>query len=243
MENSDELIEKMKSLNLKPKPVWYFTACRSFYWVLFIVSVILGAFAFSVILFSIQQIDFNLIAHMSHSRLEFLLGLAPFIWIISLFIFLFSAMIGIKKSRKGYKLSYLKIIVFSSSFSILAGTLFFIGGGGEWLEYSFSVRAGLYEGIESKKIKLWSEPEKGFLSGTIIEVNNVNIQLNDFANKIWNIDIEHANIPPKAIISEGEKIKLIGHIISEKTFRADEIRPWGSGSGMQKGPKRKGLKN
>ena len=243
MENSDELIEKMKSLNLKPKPIWHFTANRAFYWFLFIVSVMLGAFAFSVVLFSIQQLDFNLIAHMLHSRLEFILGLAPFFWIVSLIIFLFIAMVGIKKSRKGYKFSYLKIVVFSASFSILVGTLFFIGGGGEWLENAFSVRAGFYEGIESKKVKLWSEPEKGFLSGTIIEVNSTNIQLNDFANKIWSIDIEHANIPPAVIISEGVKIKLIGQIVSENNFRADEIRPWGSGGGMQKGPKRKGLDN
>lgn len=239
MENSDELIEKMKSLNLKRKPGWHFTLKTAFYWFLFLVSVVLGAFAFAIVLFTIQQIDFDLISHMSHSKFEFIMGLAPFFWIVSLIIFLLVAMIGIKNSKKGYKFSYSKMVTFSASFSILVGTLFFIGGGGEWLENAFSVRVGLYEGVQAKKAKFWSEPENGYLAGTIIEVEETSIQLTDFHEKIWTVDIEHANIPPVVLISEGEKIKIIGKITSSSNFLAAEIRPWGGNGRGQKGQKRK----
>jgi len=242
MENSDELIEKMKLLNLKPKPGWHFTLKTTFYWFLFLVSVVLGAFAFAIVLFTIQQIDFDLISHMSHSKIEFLMGLAPFFWIFSLIIFLVVAMIGIKNSKKGYKFSFSKMVLFSASFSILAGTLFFIGGGGEWLENAFSVRMGLYEGVQDKKEKFWSMPENGYLSGTIIEVAETSIQLTDFHEQIWKVDIEHANIPPAVLIFEGEKIKIIGEITSSSNFQATEIRPWGGNGGGQKRQKRKGQK-
>lgn len=233
MENSEHFIEKIQDLNLKPKPGWHFTLKSIFYWFVFILSVIFGAFAFSIVLYSIQQMDFDLVSHMSHSRLEFIIGLAPFFWIISLIIFLAVAMLGIKNSKKGYKFSYLKILTFSAAFSVLAGTLFFIGGGGEWLDRAFSSRVGLYESIEAKKVKLWSEPENGFLAGTIIEVNNTNIELKDLTGDLWKINIEQANIPRPDLISEGEKIKLIGNITSEGNFKADEIRPWGKGQGRQ----------
>lgn len=240
MENSDELIEKMKSLNITPKPGWYFTLKTGSYWILFLFSVLIGAFAFSVVLFSIQQIDFDLISHMSHSKLEFILGLVPFFWLISLVIFIFIAMIGIKKSKKGYKFSLSKMVLLSASFSILTGTLFFIGGGGEWLEDAFSVRVGLYEGVQAKKAKFWSVPENGYLAGTIIEVAETSIQLTDFHEKIWTVNVEHANIPPVVLISEGEKIKIIGKITSSSNFRATEIRPWGGDGSGKNGPKRKG---
>ena len=230
----------MQRLNLKPKPGWHFTLKTIFYWFLFIVSVILGAFAFSIVLFSIQQLDFDLLSHMSHSRLEFIIGLAPFFWIISLIIFLFVAMIGIKNSKKGYKFSYFKILIFSASFSILAGTLFFIGGGGGWLENAFSARVGLYESVESKKTKLWSEPENGFLAGTIIEVNNAKIEIIDLSGEVWEIDIKQANIPRSVEITEGEKIKFIGEITSPGNFKANEIRPWGNGQGRQQRYRRHG---
>lgn len=238
MESSDELIEKMKSLNLKRKPGWHFTVKTAFYWFLFLVSVVLGAFAFAIVLFTIQQIDFDLISHMSHSKFEFLMGLAPFFWIVSLIVFLVVAMIGIKNSKKGYKFSNTKMVMFSASFSILLGTLFFIGGGGEWLENAFSVRVGLYEGVQAKKAKFWSEPEKGYLAGTIIEVQETAIQLTDFNEQIWTIDIAHANIPSVVLISEGEKIKLIGKITSSGNFQATEIRPWGGNGVGRKGQNR-----
>lgn len=242
MENSDELIEKMKVRNLKLKPVWHFTLQTAFYWFLFLISVILGALAFSIILYSIQQVDFGLVTHMSHSKLEFLLGLAPFFWLISLIISLFVAMVGIRKSKKGYKFSYTKIIAYSASFSILAGTLFFIGGGGEWLDNAFSSRVSLYEGVQSKKIELWSKPENGHLAGIITDIGETKIELTDFNNQVWTIDIEQANIPHSVLVVEGEKIKIIGEIISPNAFLAKQLRPWGGNGGVQWGPKRKGPK-
>ena len=237
MENRDQLIEKMKQMNIKPKPSWHFTAKGIFFWIVFIVSVILGALAFSIVLFSIQQTDFDLIAHMSHSRFEFILGLVPFFWIISLIIFLVTAMIGIKNSKKGYKFSYSSIVAFSASFSILLGTIFFIGGGAQWLENAFSVRVVLYEGVQEKKLNLWMQPEKGYLAGTIIQVNDNSFELNDFTNHNWAVNIEQANIASAVIIVEGEKIKIIGEIVSKDNFQAYEIRPWGGQGGKGRGRK------
>lgn len=239
MENSDQLIEKMRLQNIKPKPSWHFTTKTIFFWVVFLISVLLGAFAFSVVLFSIQQIEFDLLTHMSHSYIELLIGLAPLFWIISLIIFLIMAMIGIKNSKKGYKFSFSKITAFSASFSILIGTLFFIGGGAQWLEHAFSVRVGIYESVQEKKVKMWNKPEEGYLAGTILKVNEESLELNDFNNQTWLIDIEQANVSQAVFLEEKEIIKIIGEIISNHNFRADVIKPWGG----QAGQRRKELKN
>ena len=237
MENSDQLIEQMKLRNIKPKPGWHFTSKTIFFWLVFLISVLLGAFAFSIILFSIQQLEFDLITHMSHSYLELLMGLAPLFWIISLIVFLAIAMIGIKNSKKGYKFSYSKIVVFSASFSILFGTLFFIGGGAQWLEHAFSVQVEIYESVQDKKIKMWSKPEEGFLSGTIVKVNEQSIELIDFNDQSWIIDIGQANVSRAVLIEEGEKIKIIGKATSDSNFQADEIKPWGGQAGKGRGRK------
>lgn len=239
MENSDQLIEKMKLQNIKPKPGWHYTAKTIFSWFAFITSVLLGAFAFSIVLFSIQQIEFDLIAHMSHSYIEFLMGLVPFFWIISLIVFLIIAMVGIKNSKKGYKFSYSRIIAFSASFSILLGTLFFIGGGAQWLEHAFSVQVGIYESVQDKKIKMWNKPDEGYLGGTILKLTEESIELEDFNNQTWLIDIGQANVSPNVLLVEKEMIKIIGEITSDDNFLADYIKPWGG----QPGKKRKEFKN
>ncbi len=234
MENSDQLIEKMKLQNIKPKPSWHFTAKTIFFWVIFLFSVLLGAFAFSVVLFSIQQIEFDLLTHMSHSYFELVMGLAPLFWIISLIIFLIIAMVGIKNSKKGYKFSYSKLVVLSSSFSILIGTLFFIGGGAQWLEHAFSVRVGIYESVQEKKVKMWTKPDEGYLSGTIMTVNDESLELKDFNNHTWLIDIGQAKVSQAVLLEEKEIIKIIGENISNHNFRADDIKPWGGQAGKRR---------
>ena len=88
MKNAEKLLNTMKEQNIKPIPKWRFTLNRFLIGLAIIISIAIGGLAFSIILFSIQQLGFDLITHMTHSTVEFLLGLLPFIWIILLIIFL-----------------------------------------------------------------------------------------------------------------------------------------------------------
>jgi len=238
MDNSEKLINKMKNQNLKPIPKWRFTMKGMAIGFTIFISVILGGLAFSIILFSIQQLGFDLIVHMSHSKIEFLLGLLPFLWIVTLIIFLILGIISIKHSRKGYKLSPSKLLIINSAFSILLGTLFFIGGGAQWLENKFAVKMEFYKSVQENKINMWSMPEDGFLSGTIELVNDNTLQLIDFDNQSWIIDYQEAHIPPAVLLEEGEVIKLRGKMNSSNNFHAEEVRPWGGN--RQAGKKQRG---
>jgi cytochrome c-type biogenesis protein CcmE len=239
MKNSETLISKMKDQNLKPIPKWHFTLKGMTIGFTLLVSVIIGGLAFSIILFSIQQLGFDLISHMSHSKIEFLLGLLPFLWIVLLIVFLVIGMISIKNSKKGYKFSPSKLLIINTAFSILLGTLFFIGGGAQWFENVFAVKIELYESINEKKINMWSMPENGYLSGTIESVNEETLKLVDFKNKSWTIDYQQAHIPPIVLLEEGEVIKLRGKMNSAGYFIANEVRPWGGSKRFEKRRKEK----
>ena len=228
MDNSTKLIGKIKEQQMKPIPRWRFRIKDLISWSLFIMAVVLGALAFSVILFAIQQMEFSLIAHMSHSWLELLLGLLPFFWIISMVILLIIAIVSIKNSKKGYKFSISGIVGFSAALSILIGTLFFISGGGRWLENAFSINVSLYESVQEKKTKLWSMPEEGYLSGTITAFYGDSLQLKDFSEKTWTVILTNADVVPAVRFNEGEKIKLTGRMLSDSRFAGEKIRPWGS---------------
>ena len=236
MKASEKLIESIREQDLKPTPKWHFTLKNSVLWAGFLVAVLLGALAFSVVLFAIQQADFNVINHLSHSRLELFLGLLPFVWIGFLIVFLAIAFYSIQHSRKGYKFTAARLVGFSAALSILLGALFFIGGGANQLERAFAVEVGLYESVQEKKVKLWSMPEDGYLSGQIEEVNPDFFQLKDFKNKIWKIQYEDAFMPPAVSLEKGEKVKLIGKVVTESEFEASEIRPWG-GQGRRRNGK------
>jgi hypothetical protein len=240
MESAKELIEAIKKKDIKPTPKWKYSIKNILIWIGFLFSVLLGAISFSVILFAIQQADFHLLAHMAHSRTEFLLGLLPFLWIISLVIFLILAIFSIKYSWKGYKFSIARLVLINAAISMLIGTACFISGGAEQLESAFAVTVKSYDSIEERKMVMWSRPEEGYLSGIVLYVDDLEMTIEAFDKQDWQIDISDAFISPRLFLESGEKIKILGNQKKGYRFIADEVRPWGGrnqGFGKGKGKK------
>jgi hypothetical protein len=194
----------------------------------------MGGISFSIILFAIQEADFEILNHLSHSFFEFILGIAPLIWLIFLILFLILAMIGIRNSKKGYKFSNSSIIGFSVSLSILIGTLFFISGGAQYLENAFAVNFSQYKSVEELKITRWTNPQNGYLSGKIIELDDDFLIIEDFNHIKWEVDISNAFVRGNNNWSVGTPLKFTGKQIGNNAFTANEIRHWGRGG---KGPR------
>ena len=235
MNNSNKLIEKIKAQDLRPAPRWQFQLRDSALWILFISSTLFGALAFSIILYAVQQADFSLTRHISHSWYEMLLSLIPLVWIIFLIICLVLIILSIRNSRKGYKFNALSILGLGSALSILIGTLFFVTGGGNWLDQTFARKINQYESVEDRKTAVWSNPEEGTLSGKILTVSDKSFEIEDFTGKLWKVDYSDADLAPSIEIMEGEIIKMTGKMESEKTFKANIIRPWGGSQHKHRG--------
>lgn len=231
MENAKKIIERIKEEKLEPTPKWMFISGNVLIWSAFALTILFGAMAFSVILFAIQQTDFNIISHLSHSRLELLLGILPFIWLILVIIFLILAMLSLRYSRRGYKFSLFKLVSLSLLISVALGTLFFLAGGSGRLEKIFDINVLTYESIEERKIQIWSNPDQGFLAGTILEEGTEVMRLRDFAHEEWQVTLTDAFIAPIVMLEPGEVIKIIGQKTGPNNFKAEEIRPWGGRGG------------
>lgn len=248
MERSEKLIDAIKSKGIRPVSKWRFFMRNTFVATGFLLAVVLGALAFSIVLFAVQQTDFSVIGHLSHSRLELFLGLLPIFWILLLVLALFTAMFGIRYSEKGYKFTLARQVGYSAALSILLGTLFFITGGAQRLEKAFAINVSLYESIQEKKIKLWMMPEQGNLAGRIDQVGDSTLQLTDFYDAKWTIRIgNNTFIAPVVLLEKGEEIKMTGVKAGKGQFEATDIRPWqgpgsrglhGGGPGGRGGPGR-----
>lgn len=211
----------------KQAPKWSVALKNRLVLTAFTLTILLGGAAFSVILLAIQQTDFRILSHLGHSTLEMFLGLLPFIWLVMLVIFLVISMYAILYSRRGYKFTLVRLFFNSALLSILIGSLFFIAGGAEKLERAFAVNVSIYEGIQERKVKIWSNPEEGYLSGQIIAVSPEFIRLKDFNNLEWDITYDDAFIAGRVRLESNEFIKLVGEKTGDRIFKAAEIRPWG----------------
>lgn len=227
MKRSEKLVQAIKEQDIRPYNQSRFIGQRLLLWTSFGIAVALGALAFSVILFAIQQSDFSVLQHLSDSRLELFLGLLPFLWLGFLIVFLVLAMWRLQRAPRGYKFNSFRLAAYSALLSILLGTIFFLAGGAQQLEEAFALRVSFYESVQQKKIQVWSMPEAGHLSGQVQFTTQTEMRLLDFHGQEWSIDFTEAFIPPFLELLPTDTIKLLGTKTGDHTFTAREIRPWG----------------
>ena len=236
MENANKILDRIRKEEIKPTPRWFLSMKNAAIWLGFLIAVVFGGLAFSVILLAVQQTDFNITSHLSHTRLEMLLGLLPIVWLVLLLLFLGISIISIRSSWRGYKFSIFRLVTISTMMSISLGTLFFIAGGSQRLEYAFALNLSTYESINERKIQVWSNPTQGYLSGEIIRSNDQTLILEDFKKARWEVTYADAFIAPIVLLEPTEKIKIIGQMSGDQKFIAMEIGPWG---GPENRPRRR----
>jgi len=236
MKNSQKLLNKIQNKKIKQTSHFMFVFKNIIFWIMFIFSIIIGGLSFSVILFAFTQTDFDLFSHINDSKIEFVLGLLPILWIVFCIIFLFVSIYGIKHTKTGYRYSPLKIYGSSIIVSIIVGISLFSFGGSEKIEQIFARNIPIYRTIGERRISRWSEADNGFLSGIIIE-NEKYLIIEDWNNKEWEIDFLNASIRGQVSLEKDEMIKMTGEVSGSNTFRAEAIGPW-KGQGREGGKRR-----
>ena len=227
MNNAEKIIQKIKDENIQPKPQWQFLLTEWGKKSLFLLFIVSGSISFSVILFAISQSEFKLLSHLSHSKIEFMLVMLPVIWLCFLIVFLGASILSVLNTGRSYKWSFSRWTGYSTALCLALGTLFFIAGRAQWFEKSFETHIESYESIADKKLKIWSQPDLGTLSGEIVSLDDSSLQIKDWNGKIWQVDFTDAFIAPVVSLEEGAIIKMSGRKVGDNKFISDKIRPWG----------------
>jgi hypothetical protein len=239
-----DTIGKIKREHLLPDPKWKYLVKKYGIWVTFILVVMMGAGSFSAAYFLLASLDWDLYRFMQQNMLRYSLSIFPFFWVIMIGIFLAAAFFDIRKTETGYRFSLLKIsLIIIGSVIILGFVMSFIGLGARFNSMMATGVPFYGQHMMVTKEEQWSNPAQGFLAGTIIASSSSELKIVDLNKKTWNILLnESILITPRAEISEGQMIKVIGTLIGNNNFQASEIRPWvGMGQGMMGGGYQRGM--
>jgi hypothetical protein len=228
-------LEKIKNEHIRPEAKWKYILKKYAFWLIFGLFLALGVVSFATAIAIIFNLDWNLYAFCSKNSLIYNFSILPYFWLILILFFLGLAFWDIRISENGYRFNRIKIL-----FS-LAGALFLLAIGisffglGEKVDQTLRKKMPYYaKHLTITKEAQWSQPEKGFLAGTISSVNEKEIKLIDSNGNLWKISItEDTFIKPSASLVKNEKIKVIGSLENSETFHAKEIRTWGSRGNRQ----------
>jgi len=225
---SEEVFKKLKEENIKPRPYWHFVMKNYFIWMLFVISIILGSLAFSMILFMIRQLDWDIYRYLGESFLKTFFISLPYLWVLFLLLFIGVAYYNFLHTKRGYRFRFISIFLISLTLSALFGTGLYYNGFSENIENVFFEKIPYYSKMVYTCEKQWMQPRKGLLAGIIkeIELSKNSIKLMDLNDQLWQIDTSKTIWRGKLQPLNGLQIKLIGKMMDNTHFQAFEIRPW-----------------
>lgn len=230
-DKASEILKNIEEKKIKPKSRWIFLVKDYLIWILFGLTSLFGAIAISVIIFVINDNDWDIYKYLSKSVWSYFLILMPYFWIIALGLFSFLAYLNYKHTRKGYLLNPYVMILGSIFVSIVFGWMLFANGISEKIDKAFAQKIPYYKNTEMQKMIIWSNPEKGLMAGKIITIkDNDNFSLADLNNKEWKISGKNIIWKKGVEARVGERVKIIGRMNEKNnSFQAQEVRPWGCG--------------
>jgi len=231
-----KIIGKIKDEKIKPTPRWVFLLKRSVIIGFFVLSVLLGGIAVSIIFCQINDADWEIYSKMDKDLFSFIVTALPYFWIILMIGFLFLAYYNFRHTKTGYRYNVFAVFGLSIFISVMLGAIFHLSGMSENLEDAFHC-IPQYEKLHYGKQYLWQRPEKGFLSGTIVQLEGGKlIMLQDFNRHDWLIDIQDLPQIPPPIFQEREMIKMIGDMMDPDRFHARVVTPWHKFNAVQRCP-------
>lgn len=228
MENlKDKILDKIKAGEAKQTPKWQFQLKEFLVWFGVGILIAIAALSFSAIIFNFQNADWALRASLGITRSRFFFIHFPYFWIIILTALAILAYCVFRHTKKGYRYA-LPVVIFTVAILItsigLASHLSFRTG--HFMEKEAMIGFPYYNVITRPRQKIWFNPEKGFLTGSIVSPYvNGKFNLSDINKNVWLISCDKCVIHTLVEMEEDEKVKIIGEKIDNVNFNAFEVSP------------------
>lgn len=223
---SKTILDKIKRGKIKPIPRWQFVLMHFLLWFAYILAIVFGALAFSVIFRLIKGVEWEMIRHAKGAIYGFLFVL-PYLWLIILGVVLFLAGKLFEKTKKGYRLKHIIVVLSSVAISLVLGMVLYFVGVGHSVENSLTEKIGPYAEWRENRDRFLVAPDDGVLAGKVVDIKpEEKLMIIDFMGTKWNVDISEAisknDFQPKV----GRPVGLLGEKISDDEFRAYRIMPF-----------------
>ena len=227
---------RIREERLTPRPYWNFALENYFFWGLGACAVLLGAFAFSAMIFEVTNVDWRL-AGVTHANLfSFLLDAAPFLWVGVLTLFLLLGYGNVRRTNHGYRYSLMTIALGAILMSMTLGSALYTVGLGSRVEDFVGNHLPFHNSILSKKHAWWLAPQRGLLGGEVMSVapDATFFILRDFNGTPWRIDANDLRTPDLVTVVRGGTVRVVGLPLPETTnalatssvFHACFVLPW-----------------
>lgn len=223
----NQVLEKIRKESIKPTEKWKIDLANDVFWSGFIFLSLLSGLSLSALVYMLSQADWNFPSSAAIGRVEYVLSVLPYFWIVLLLVFLVLSHYNLRSTKKGYRYEFGKIAGVTFLIVIVSGTIIYVAKAHVAVDEVFFRKVPFYVKLANPKEAVWNRPEKGLLGGMIIISSPEALEIEDFSGRQWRVvSLDKAIVRPKVELMPNNEIKIIGKILEQNIFDAREIRPW-----------------
>ncbi len=230
---ASKVLDQIEETRVTPRPAWQFTWKNRLLWVVCVFGVALGAAIASVLVFSVQEMDWDLYEIAGSSRMFFFRDAIPAVWAVGILLAGFAVWYAIRRTRAGYRYPVSAIIAIALSGFLIGGSLLAANDVGRALDETLGAQLPLHTPIRLKKLSLWMNPARGLIVG---EVSAVDLEKNAFTLVLPDgnlIELNSTLLSPqsKATLAHASAVRIIGYAERDATtgtarFIPCAVLPW-----------------
>lgn len=234
MESSSEnlknqILARLKDEAIVPRAKWVCTTQEYALWVLWLGTVILGAFSVAVTFFVVGHQRFALYEVTHQSFIAFAAEVLPYAWIGIFAVMVAFAVFNLRHTKRGYRYPLWQILGSSVILSLALGGLLHLADMGFRLDQKMGVWAKGYNSQERLDLKWWQNPEAGRLVGTAMfvrESGSSDVRFIDVAGTAWQLTQGELSEREQQLLLAGQQVRIFGAPQTDAVFHVCGAMPW-----------------
>lgn len=216
------VFEHIDREHLRPIPRARFVLQNVALWAFGILSILFGAIAAAAALFALANAGWRYYVATHDNFLTFLVQSAPFLWLLSLAVFVLIGYELFRHTKTGYRYSFVWIVTGSVALSIALGGALYTFGLGEVFEETIGTYVPFYQPTIAATHAMWVHPERGLLAGNVLAFasDTSSFTLRAFDGSVWTIDSDDLRGPDNAVLAKGGLVRIVGVPLAQPVVKA-----------------------
>ncbi len=227
MNNNLQKIIQEKIKEKEPTPRYVFLLKNGFFWATGMVATVVGALSVAVSIFIFVNHGKSFLVAAGVSRLSLFASVAPYIWIIVFLVFLIVAEMGVRRTDKGYRYSFVVLVSVHLLASFVFGLVLYFLGVGYVVEKITDKHFPRYQTVLEQKILFENSAEDGLLVGIVNEhLEDGRVVVMTPGGKEWQVYMLVEHEPSQRALDDFRMVRVIGYSVDEDTFGACRVSPF-----------------
>lgn len=229
----DTILRRIEAEKIAPRSRIYWLAHESSLWVVWLVTVIIGAFALAILSFSSVYMGYSLYEATHENFFTFMMETLPYLWFLAFVLMIFAAQYQLRHTKKGYKYPVILVIGSSFGFSIIGGIFLHYIGAGFYMDKVLGETLSAYQSRAEFEELIWQNPEAGRLIGrattTQQEISIPGVVFVDIEDKQWQVLADDLRVREKELLNSGQKVRILVATSSDQlkdVFVVCGVFPW-----------------